>query len=297
MYGSTSEPTKRTLSQTSPEDSEKELKKRNSSTSRTMGSSLVGNMSIQELMEAIGTMMETKLVNIATKEDICILKKEVEAVRGECDALKEQVKALKEANMELKQKLDYNESREKKCNLIFRGLPETDHLTSDIIKTFCKESLRIEKELFIKNAFRLGKKVGARARPILVEFIMQEDVKVILDSKESVKNSSVLIHRDRTLGLRKKRIILMELKNEVIKINKNITVEIRGERLIVNRKVFLLTEDNKLVDQEGDAAGKLSLIIGADIHKVLAEVLEKISSQNRDRNQGYSGNTRNLNMA
>lgn len=262
--------TKRTLQEISPDNITGNSSKRN----MPEDSGIVGNMSKKDLLDAIGTLLDSKLENVATREDISRLQDEVLEVKSECDALRLEVQRLNESNEMLKRKLEENERRQKGFNLIFKGLPENNSSSSETIQKFCEETLETGK-VAIRNAYRIGRKIDDRTRPILVEFLLQEDVQLVIDKKQKLRNTNIVIHRDRTENSRMKRSFLLELKSEVMKINNNTKIELRGEQLIVNQTSFSCSDDGNLMTRQGIATEVLSQVVNFEVKAMVDELAKK----------------------
>lgn len=283
------ESNKRVRNQLTPEEShDNNPNKRAASICTPQDAGLVGGMTKGDLLQAFSEMLDIKLENVASKEDVKILQLEVSSVKAECDVLKKEVRRLSEGNLMLQKKLEDAEKREKMGNLIFKGLPESDKLPNDTVKQFCEEELAIE-NLTIKNSYRLGKKNSTQIRPILVEFVKQEDVRSILARKKEIKNTDVVVHRDRTLKERKMRNFLWELKNEVCRVNKRANVQIRNEQFIVNGTIFSCSDDCKLIPKDAKALEDLKREVGADVIKVLEDAEAKARSKGCNVASGSQG--------
>lgn len=273
--------TKRTLVETSPDLTN--TSKRN----MPEGSGMVANMSKKDLLDAIGDLMDGKLINVATKDDIARLQEEVVAVKSECDALRLEVKSLQENNEMLRKKLEESERRDKAFNLIFKGIPEENISASEAIKKFCEETLGTGK-IAVRNSYRFGRKMDNRARPIVAEFMLHEDVQLILNRKKLIKDSNIVVHRDRSVNARNKRNFLLELKSEVTRINNNIKAELQGEQLIINQRAFSCTDELRLTTRQDNAMDALTQEVQADI-KDLVEELAKQSTQKMVKVKNKSG--------
>lgn len=261
---------KRTLKEISPDNNTENTSKRN----MTEDGGMVGNMSKKDLLDAIGTLLDGKLENVASKEDIIRLQEEVLEVKRECDALKLEVKKLNESNVLLERKLEESERQHKVFNLVFKGLPENNISASDTIQKFCEETLSTGK-LAIRNAYRIGRKIDNRVRPILAEFMLQQDIQLVLDNKNKLRNTNIVIHRDRSEKVRMKRAFLWDLKSEVSKTNSEAKIELRGLQLIVNQTAFSCSDDYKLITRQGRPTELLSQILNFDVKDMVEELAIK----------------------
>lgn len=263
---SASSSSKRLFHLTSPD-----LQSENRETKRIMaGDSVsVGNMSQSDLVKILGCLLDKKTEHLSTKEDIAKLQDEVTALRRECDDLKHEVKTLHEINTNLQQKLEACEEHQKRSNIIFKGLPENSNNPYAEIQEFCENTLSIDKKLTLKNAYRFGKKGGKYPRPILAEFLLQEDSRIVMDRKSKLKGTNFIIHRDHCESFREKRSFILDLKSELQKKNANLDCQVKGKQLILNNKFFSCSDDFSLITRDGDALRELSKAIGSDVRETV----------------------------
>lgn len=266
------EQSKRYLKEISPENPTGSDPKRKPMEETKRGT--VGNMSQNDLLAAIGILLDGKLEHLASKEDIQNLQQEVLSVKHECDLLKLEVKSLKEDKALLIRRVEAQERHQKSCNLIFKQVPDDGLSPGETIHNFCNKHLGITTKLSIRNAYRIGRIVENKSRPILVEYLHQADTSFVLDKKDLVKNKNIVIHRDRTATSRKKRALLFQLKDEISKTNNNVKLEVRGHHLMVNKKWFSFTEDYKLFLRDGVAVSELSKAVGFEVDDLLVNVVD-----------------------
>lgn len=287
MLRSPTESTKRSLNDISPENPTGVDPKRKPM--EELKSETVGSMSQDNLLAAIGLLLDGKLEHLASKEDIKNLQQEITKVKQECDILKLEVRSLREDNALLRNKVESQERHQKSCNLIFKQVPEDGLIPSETIHNFCRTTLGIERKLHIKNAYRFGRVVANKCRPILVEYLLQEDTRFVLDKTELLKDTNVVIHRDRTENSRKVRSLLFELKDEINRNNNKVKLEVRGQQLVVNKKFFTFTNDYKLFTRDGVAVEELSKAVGFDVTDLMVRVLDNFLR--RIENNGWRNRT------
>lgn len=265
------ETTKRVLSQISPDNPSGSGSKRTMSV--VASSNTVGSMSKGDLLEAISTLMDGKLEHLAAKEDIQALQNEFLLVKSECDQLKLEITKLNESNAQLSKRLHSYEAQQKANNLIFKGLPEKGLPESETVHVFCKEMLGLDDKLSIRNAFRLGRKTPNITRPILVEYIFFEETKAVMDKASRLKNTNFVVHRDKPQITRKKRSLLLEIRNELNNKNKNMNAEVRGQQLIVNQKYFYCSDDYQLLSKYSADVDELAKTMGVEMKDLMDTAL------------------------
>lgn len=92
------------------------------------------------------------------------------------------------------------ESRSRRRNLIFRGITERSEESDDacfvLIRDFLRVYLKIDRDLYIERAHRLGRpKIGV-TRPIVVAFRDFQDTEDIMRNARSLKGTLFSINRD-----------------------------------------------------------------------------------------------------
>lgn len=169
----------------------------------------------------------------------------------------EQVKKLLIENIELRDKLEKYENkiktleeRNRRKNLIIYGIPDGNENTQDRIDKFCNiitndMTLKIDKNE-VENAYRLGKTVGNKERPLLITFVTKWKRDEILINKKKLRRG-IYISEDFSKEILEKR---KELQHELLKEReKGKIAYLKADKLIVkdrsdNRKRNLSLSPN-----------------------------------------------------
>lgn len=89
------------------------------------------------------------------------------------------------------------EARERRKNLIFRGLREVDTENCfNMIRDFLYYQLEIDDDMYLERAHRLGRKAYGKDRPVIVAFRDFIDTDNIMQNAYKLKNTSYGINRD-----------------------------------------------------------------------------------------------------
>lgn len=102
----------------------------------------------------MSSLLDVKLANLATKEDLSILSNEVAAVTEENNIFREEVSNLKAREKVILGKLFDLEGRSRRINLIFRGLKWAGKYPdyTEVVRGFCNEVLGVSDMVYINRA-------------------------------------------------------------------------------------------------------------------------------------------------
>ena len=131
---------------------------------------------------------------ITTNNEIADLKKTVE----------EQNKKILEQEAKLAEaldRLDKCEDYSRNSNLIFENVEEryqenTEKILLDIFKT----NLKIDSEIQISDSHRLGKKVNAKPRPLIVRFVKVKDRKQVWAARRNLAGTKLIMKEHYSKG-------------------------------------------------------------------------------------------------
>lgn len=226
------------------------------------------------LMEAIGGMMDQKLANVTRVDDLKAIEEKLDTITKENTYLKNEVNKIKYENKTLRDKLEELDNFNKRTNLIFRGLKDTDENDCDkTIKEFCTKVLGIQRDISIERAYMLGKNKGSRYRGeqkmdmILTEFSSFAVTQEVLRNSYKLKGTGISVVQDFTLDWRRKRSKLLGVRREILKSNKDHRIYVRQDWLSVGGKRMRWNEEKGLQAEGGEEDGALIIkkILGCDI--------------------------------
>ena len=145
------------------------------------------------------------------------LKEKVEEVdnrmnfaNAELEALKKKDKENEDKIKELENKLLYQEVYNRRENLRFFGIPETDgvEITKDVMHKFFKDELEIEEasNVEFQRVHRIGKKKVGEVRPVIARFLKYPDREFIFRRiREFEEEVDVKVYADLPKEIRERR--------------------------------------------------------------------------------------------
>lgn len=119
-----------------------------------MQSEKVGYLTQEQFISVLSSLLDVKLANLATKEDLSILSNEVAAVTEENNIFRKEVSNLKAREKVILGKLFDLEGRSRRINLIFRGLKWAGKYPdyTEVVRGFCNEVLGVSDMVYINRA-------------------------------------------------------------------------------------------------------------------------------------------------
>ena len=266
-------PKRRRSNSTPPECSKKFLVEE-------MSPKKIGDFTPDEFAKMIESTMDKKLQNIATKEDIAVMKGSIDMVVEENRRLKEEVAQLKYDTQILKDQVNESRNLLNRNKLIIRGMKvPPGALLIDAVKNLIEVVLKVE-HINIVQAFVLGKPTEARPCLILAEFASYRDVMNIYQNVSKLKGTGIVIHDDVTAESRAKRGMLLRIRKHCSALDSSKTMKLRGDTLLVDKRKFSWS-GGELVACDGGEGGIAALngIMGAD----LSDFFQNIEAEQRVR--------------
>lgn len=196
--------------------------------------------------------METDFTNV--KEEVVTLRNSQRTMEKEGRNVKSTLKGVIEDNnilkkklLELENKMEDDENKKKRENLVFYGIPqeilESNEACNKKIKVLIKE--RFDIELQTSAIRRLGRLNNGKPAPLLVSIPNENSRSTILKHAKKLKGSNVFVSPDYSKKIREKRTILNIKRMEAQKEGK--TAYILGERLHIDNEVYEVDTDLKIV--------------------------------------------------
>jgi hypothetical protein len=176
---------------------------------------------------------------------IILYDKKLDTIQSDLDTANSKISDLEKNNSYLELKIDSLESQNKKNNLIFFGVNESDDNIEDIeskiiniLTENCKLDIDSSK---IENCFRLGKRNPENIRPILLVLNSIKIKQNILKSSKLLKGTNIFISQDYTPKMREKRQFLQHCAKKAIDFGH--IVKIYNDGIKVNNDLYFKTED------------------------------------------------------
>jgi hypothetical protein len=201
---------------------------------------------MSDLTTILGTLLDSKLANVATKNDLAQLSEKVSKIDVENEAQREEIDNLKSQNKAILNKLLDLESRSRRNNLIFRGL-KYGQKTSDyryVVESFCS-SVMGNNKIVVNRAHPLGRDQNA----IIAHIPYDPDIEYIMSRVKDLKGTGYSVHRDFPKEVRVKRACLAAVRAEVEKIGGQRRMPLVFDHLTINRCRFTWEEGRLMAGQ------------------------------------------------
>lgn len=170
----------------------------------------------------------------------CSVDIQLKTVNVDVDNLKLELAKVRHENKELKDSLVRNEAQNRRNNLIFKGIPETDsEVPLQIVYKVLEEKMGFDKpedKFKISRCHRLGPKRRNQSRPIIFKLHYYPDREVIWKEKRKLKNTRIFLSEDFPQEIMKKRSLLEGIAKEARSIGMEAFLSV--DRLILNDKPF-----------------------------------------------------------
>ena len=195
--------------------------------------------------------LEKNNINVKLDKLCEMMVQEREERRVEMEEMKIEMTVLKENLLKCQEKMEDLENRERRTNLVFKGVEEqkeeTWKETEKIISRVIEEKFQIIPN-GIARAHRLGRynQTSKYPRMIIVKFERLAERQAILKNKAKLKNSNIFIDEDFSPQVRRERKIL--LKKAMEERNAGKKVFIRYKSIIVNGEEFAWSEKNQRIE-------------------------------------------------
>lgn len=221
----------------------------------------VGDLTHGQLMTALGSLLDNKLSNLATKDDLIDLSNRVKELTEENTRLQGEIGLLKREQGVIKAKLIDLEGRSRRNNLIFRGI-KWDRQTNDfrqVVRKFCVEQLGSGDRLYVNRAHPLGK-----GNAIIAHIPEDADIECIMSRVKTLKGSGFAVHRDFPSEVREKRACLASVRSEVERLAGSRRMPLFFDHLTVEGTRFTW-EGGKLCAGQQDGVQELRNLIKHDL--------------------------------
>lgn len=232
---------KRSLADTSPEQTLFTPKRQQGPTTRNMS---VGQMSVENLEGLIEGLLDKKNANLATKEDIAGIHNEIQKLREKNVELATKLDEVQHECKLLKKEVDFLSKKSSEKNIILRvpKRPNID-LREEVNNVF--SALAPGETVSISSIRQLPSDYGTCN--ILVETNSTDCVNVMLRGSSKLKGTGIYVHRDYPPEKRKVRQVLLKVRKAVKTCKGDVEVKIKGESLIVAGKTLNWCRENGLI--------------------------------------------------
>nr|CAH7733636.1 unnamed protein product [Callosobruchus chinensis] len=189
------------------------------------------------------------------KDEIKNIKTEI---TEELDRLRNENEQIKKENQLLQLRLAAVERKQKKYNLIFYGVKESETKLEETKSVLNIISGNFELECSysdLRDVYRIGNKQSDKTRPLVIEFVNYQLKFEILANSKKLKGTSIYVQNDYIQEDYKNRKLLIE--NLKLARSNNLKATIRNNRLVVEGEEFTVAElekRNTETQDKGEAA-------------------------------------------
>lgn len=222
-------------------------------TSEMQGSSKVGDMTNDELMGALSSLLDSKLASVATKQDITSLSDELGNLKAENIVLRNEIENIRN-------KLEDLENRSRRNNLIFRGIKYTvggDY--RKVVRDFCVGMLQCQENIWVNRAHPLG---GSGL--LIAHFPDDGDINYIMSNTKNLKGTGYYVYRDFSKEVRRKRGKLMAVRREIERLKGRRRMPLIFDHLVIENQRYTWTGDRLMTGNE-DGCEKLKELLDVDL--------------------------------
>ena len=250
----------------------------------------VGSMSANELMaimkNSMASLLDDRLENLATKQDIHYVKNRVDSLTdkinllvAENDTLKAEIKNLKDEKSEDRRRILFLENQIKRKNLIFKGVP-TNSPPIVAIKSIIDTKLNINIPIEIVATHKIFEK--NRKMAVVVEFRSEQMAQEIVRNKKQLVGSAIFIEYDLNSERQEKKKLMLQLKNNILQLNKTKRITVFDDKLMIDNKSFVWGRQKQLMCENRKAEEMLREIYGTELNLNLKydDILAATKSKN-----------------
>jgi len=213
----------------------------------------VGDMSIEELMKCMqstmSVLLDEKLKNFPTKEDLEGISSEVEKLNNivseladENALLKDELQQIKAENEKLAQETKHLINASKRKSLIFRGLDSTKKPV-EAVNALCKNVMQVT-NFQLSSARKIFEKDGKMS--VVAELQSEEIVAEVFKNMKKLEDTDYSVERDLSKERQLNKKILLKLKKDLKAIDANRKVQIRDDKMKIGDKWFQFNEKKEL---------------------------------------------------
>lgn len=263
----------------------------------------VGDLTQGQLMIALSTLLDSKISNLATKDDLVFLSSQIHDLTEENRQLQQKVGLLEREQGFIKAKLIDLEGRARRNNLIFRGL-KWDRQTKDfkhLVRRFCADQFGSEDRLYVNRAHPLGK-----GNAIIAHIPDDADIEYIMSRVKNLKGTGYTVHRDFPSEVREKRACLAAVRAEVERVAGRRRMPLYFDHLTVEGTRFTWEEGKLRVGRE-DGVQIMQTLIHHDLTDFIRRLSENgperprretpAASQHQQQHPGPANNSQNSSQA
>lgn len=191
-------------------------------------------------------MEELKKVIEELVAEIKIMREEQRASREEIDQIRKENGEIKRKMIRLEDKIEQNERKNKKCNIVIKGVEFNKMGTLVAVEEFLEETLGVAVK--IKQTYEIKQKNGKTMN--IVTLNKWEDKIKIMRNKNRLKGKNIYIDNDQTA---KEREIQRKIREAAEKERKNgKKIRVAYQKLIVNDNIWIWNKEKEELEKRTD---------------------------------------------
>lgn len=247
----------------------------------------VGEMKLSELKSVLAEIMQVEMERVLEGKLVYLAKKsDVDDIKTEIEELKNKVESLTEINNRQARELENIRQHNRQKSIVIRGLPIADKKSAKTtVTSFLQQTLKVNQQLSIVDAYLIGKTSQTGNRACIVEFGSVDVIHAIFKNIKNLQGSRVSIERDWTVEQRKKKNILLKIRRELYDrdVNSNrLKVKLSGLRLFVNDNCFTWRDGNIIFDNS-NGISKLQEVTGFDLGNFIQNIEQETTKAQENK--------------
>lgn len=207
-----------------------------------------------------------KETNVEILAGLAKLTDEVRELKTQNEFLMHEIELLKLEREKDRRRIAILESQIKGKNLIFKGL-DSKKSPNEAVKSICTDVLKMIDTTGIKSTKKIFEKEGKMT--ILVEFQANDNIEDVIKKTTELKGTGIYIERDLDAEKQQNKVVLLQLKKEILAASKKYRILVRDDRLKVNNKWLKFNKEKKLVCGKDDGVTVLKEFYGNELNIII----------------------------
>lgn len=223
----------------------------------------------EHLLEKIEEILDEKLENIATKQDLNGIQQELDKLKVENVEIREELKKLKQNEQKLLKRVQEADKTSRRSNIVITGLVGDDNNTiQQSFADLCENVLEVNVQT--RNIQRINSSSHC------IELASPNEAWTTLSKGAKLKGTSVYIRKDYTVEESTQRYKLRQVKNALPHTSTGKS-QIKGTSLIIDNKKYIWSiEGCQLVAEKQADVDYLKTLLNSGGHKQQEELRRKI---------------------
>lgn len=208
---------------------------------------------------SIDSKITTKLVNLATKDDLQTLSSEITALKKQNEELTTKVQHIEARCNNLEMELEL-QNRELKASNVILTIPKNDIDVQKTVDGIVDLLLGTQDKHEMPPAIKLSENQSITKLKLSTgsSFLATR----MLKNATKLKGTSCYIQRDLTKQLQHKRRILLSYRKVIKSKQPNAPILLKNNALVIGKDIFYLTNNNKLIHNNNDGEQVLIKMFG-----------------------------------